>query len=833
MLKTKNIAAQPLPSFSLFESNLGMGASMGNSALWVHTKGTGALERVFFNELGRSLVGTVQLRYGARGRRLGAVASFDGHRGDDTYNGIYPETGTRRFEIHPAYQRVRFQLARVIDICETTFLPLTDSAPSYGDPAIAYVIANLCNSDDIPHTVRVTASAMLRGDTPADVHAYFDASANALVASNATHEDWTRVFAVSEKPEGYCANLDVGSTYDPAHLHNLQNDIATQGDLLGHLQLDVPLDPGEERQLAFTVTLSSRGADDALRTLREAGSADDMLERTIEHLENELRVSRVLTPDATINQGALWSKVNMRRVMATYPYCNAFTNDPGKYAIVVVRDCAWFVYGNDHFVPEFSRHLLDAIALRQYPSGKLPEYIDAVTGIVDDYALNINDDTPLFILAVSHHFRSAGDAAWLREIYQNVAAAARYIMSQIDERGLVFCSADDARGGVWAIAGWRNIIDNYKINGAVTEINAECVAALRAAGDLAEDLGGFDDDARDFRRASDSVKAAMDEHLINPNNGLYYLNIDVDGNPRTDVTGDEIFPVMFRACSEETGFRIISRLNCEDFWTSAGLRTVSRYDPRFDPSANAGLLGGVWPGLTWWYATAAARYHPEVMVRALSSSFQHYGSDPKMNNTAPGQFSEWFHGESLENRGMRLSPWEPPRFLSAAIEGVCGLMPRPGTPYISPLIPSHWSWAGIRELPYHGSYLSYFIVREAVTGFRVYSTAPVECEWDVTLYERDISDIVRVYADSAVALGLAREDGAAVLIGNTSSQTIHTPVVVTDPKQSDRSFHVRAYDSERCGWDDFGILSMEDIRGNAFSIEAGGFRLIELTALEQ
>jgi glycogen debranching enzyme len=145
-------------------------------------------------------------------------------------------------------------------------------------------------------------------------------------------------------------------------------------------------------------------------------------------------------------------------------------------------------------------------------------------------------------------------------------------------------------------------------------------------------------------------------HLLNPENGLYYLNIDVDDNAHTDVTGDQVFPVMFRVCDDDVGFRIISRLNSPDFWTPAGLRTASARDPLYDPFAYVGLIGGVWPGLTWWYAFAAARYHPEFMVKALRSSFEHYAANPKNNNTVPGQFGAWFDGESLINRGMRLHP---------------------------------------------------------------------------------------------------------------------------------------------------------------------------------
>ncbi len=831
MLKTKNITATELPSFVLSESDLGMGASLGNGALWVQTKGTGAIESVFLNDIGRSLIGSVSVRFGAHARALNsAPPSTDGKLSDASYIGVYPEERTCTFEVHPAYQRLSFQVAAVIDIEETLFVPLGSSTAE--DSPVVHLIVDVHNRDDVAHLLRLTASAMLRGATTADVRAYFDETHNALVAVNATHPDWVRVFTVSE-PARYCVDLDFGSMYDPITVQALKNTIDAEGDVLGHLQLDFTLAPDERRRICFTVALSSAGVQDALRRLDHAADADATLAQSIELLESELSLSQVITPDKTINQGALWSKVNMRRVMAAYNTGNAFTNDPGRYANVVVRDCAWFIFGNDHFLPGFSRELLDGIALRQYTSGKLPEYFDAVDGRVEDYDLNINDDTPLYILAVNHHFRATGDMAWLGSAYESVSRAAHYIISQIDNRGLVFCTADDPAGGVRAIAGWRNIIEGYSISGAVTELNAQCVAALRSASHLADNLGRFAEDARTFLEASERLKSAMDRYLINPHNGLYYLNIDVEGHPHTDVTGDEIFPVIMRACDDETAFRIISRLNYPDFWTAAGLRTISRYDPRYNPCVSQGLLGGVWPGLTWWYAFGAARYHPEMMVRALRSSFEHYGADPKRNNTVPGQFSEWFDGESLENRGMRLSPWEPPRFLWAAIEGVCGLVLGPGLPRVSPLIPSTWNWVGLRALPYHGALISYFVVREGVSGYHVYSTSQVQSEWEVFVYEEDISDSIRVYDECVVSMALARDDGAVMLLGNTSSQTVHTPVMLNDPKRSSQRFAVRIYNSERSDWEDTGTRTLEELRGNAIWIEAGGFRLIEITALQQ
>jgi hypothetical protein len=801
-------------SFSTASSQLAMGASLGNSAIWIQTKGDGAIERIFLNSLGESLSGTVNVRYA--GRPEGTESYFSG-----VFAG-----GPRVLEIHPAYQRARFQIIEIIDVAETTFVPFAKGDPGDDEP-VAYVIVELENRDTIRHDLRVFASATLRGSTPADVCARYDHGAHALVAYNASEPHWIRVFGAMEAPTRFCTDCDYARSYDPAFQDALEDDTSATGDIIGRLQWDFSLEPGERHRFWFAVGLSADGEQDALERFGRLPSADDALGQTVRSLKEILRAARVLTPDPVINQGALWSKVNMRRVMASYPTGQAFTNDPGTYTNVVTRDAAWFVYGNDHFLPSFSRRLLDNLAERQYPDGKLPEYFDGVTGRVEDDGLNINDDTPLYVLAVNHHFRATGDWDWLAKTYPAVARAAHYIISQVDDRGLVYCSADDSRGDVWAIAGWRNVVSGYHISGAVTEINAECVAALRDAAHLAEELGR-DDEREVFALASAKIREAMDAYLLNPRNGLYYLNIDVNGSPRTDVTGDEIFPVIMRACSEETGFRIISRLNSPDFWTPAGLRTVSGLDPRFDPSAHSGLMGGVWPGLTWWYAFGAARYHPHSMVRALRSSFEHYAVDPQRNNTVPGQFSEWFDGESLANRGMRLSPWEPPRFLWAAVEGVCGLVLLPGAPRVNPLMPAGWNWVAVRDVPYHGRPFSYFIVREPETGSRVYATCVIDCDWRTEVYSTDVSDDVWIYSRDAIALAFRRDEDLTLLIGNTGAATIYAPVQFADIATLPDRAAVRVYNSERQSWESRGILERAQLSSTAFTIERGGFRLLEI-----
>ncbi len=320
--------------------------------------------------------------------------------------------GPRILEIHPAYQRVRFQLIEAIDVAETTFLPFAKGDPGDDEPLV-YVIVELENRDSVRQELRVVASAMLRGSTLADVCARYDTGAGALIAHNARSPRWVRVIGGSEAPARFAADCDYARSYDPAYQDALNDDTSATGDLIGRLQWDFALAPSERRRFWFAVGVYTEGEQDGLQRYGRISNADEALERTVASLEQIVRAARVLTPDPVINEGALWSKVNMRRVMASYPTGQAFTNDPGTYPNVVIRDAAWFVFGNDHFLPSFSRRLLDNLSQRQYSNGKLPEYFDAVSGRVEDDGLNINDDTPLYVLAVNHHFRATGDADWL------------------------------------------------------------------------------------------------------------------------------------------------------------------------------------------------------------------------------------------------------------------------------------------------------------------------------------------------------------------------------------------------------------------------------------
>jgi hypothetical protein len=255
--------------------------------------------------------------------------------------------------------------------------------------------------------------------------------------------------------------------------------------------------------------------------------------------------------------------------------------------------------------------------------------------------------------------------------------------------------------------------------------------------------------------------------------------------------------------------------------------------------------------VTWWFAFAAARYHPGDMVRALRASFEHYARAPKAHNTVPGQFSEWFDGESLANRGMRLSPWEAPRYLWAAVEGICGVMlqPDPAPPLVRPLLPLEWKWVGLRQVPYHGRRPSFFAARLGAPGpgaeeakeqrlmeqrtgtsMQLYASGDVELAEGhaVQVYARDVTERVGVLNDALRTVVFERPGEYLMCVGNTATQTSIGALELEDLLDRRKHYRVDLYNSERGLWTGGESERGEELLHVALVIESQGFRILRL-----
>ncbi len=798
-------SGERISTYEVPDTEMAVGSTLGAPKGAIILKANGAIERFYSIDAGQIVASGMQVYYW------------------DPVTGVPLGKLPGQYIIHPDRQEHVYELSNGVMVRERVFMLNGQPERERADPAIAYYHISLENTASSTIEIASVAACDLRGQTGIDLRVRYDARRRAFIAVNDSAKAFARAFSCTGEPDHWEVTNDHGKCSRVQYPGPLSETIVRGGDqyfaLFEHRQR---LDAGDTGELTFTLAAASNGTAELRRILDRAPAVEDAAERTRARFHNILNRAVVMTPDPDVNRGVLWAKANMLRTELLAPTGWCFVNDPTRSNNSVARDTAWFSFGSDYVTPDFSRESLLWYLDHMERRGMTVEYYDIRNGKTADYKLNINDDTPLLVLASWHHYNSTGDREFLKRAYKPSRKAAEYILSQRDDRGLVFCKA---RGTAdWGIAGWRNVIENYRISGAVTELNSECFAALQAVGKMAKELGR-DAESDRFKREADDLREAINAHLVDPETGLYYLTIDVDGTKRTNVTCDLVFPVMFGVADHDRAAQIISRLSVEPFWTTAGIRTVPRDDINYSPIDGYGLLGGVWVGVTFWYAFAAASFNPDFMAQALGDSFRHYSRSPRQNNTVPGQFSEWLHGETLVNRGMMLSPWFPPRYLWAAIEGAAGLDLSSDEPSCNPRLAPNWRWLGVRNLRFRGAFVTWFVVR--APELTMYATFRFEHSMEYHAYDADVTEVLLDGVNDEVTAILLQRDGEMVLfIGNTSERTVSTSCTLK--RDPGGIYTTRAFSSLRGEWVEGEITGEALRKGLAVQIDHRGFVVIEM-----
>jgi hypothetical protein len=790
--------------YEVDDTELAVGSTLGGPKGAIIIKASGAIEKFYSSDLGTTLMAGISIQF------------WDGPTGAARI-----KTGGK-FRIYPDAQEYSYWIDDGVTVRETVFVLNRRVAGTVVDPLTAYLMVEIRNDASAVRELHSMTGAMLRGDTKRDVRARYDRAGNAVIGWNQSQPNAARVVASSRKPQSFEVTADHGKLNRSHFAGPLSNRVGWNcAEPIALLHHRHRLPPGSRRRFWFTLAASTEGVRGARKAYRTALTGMRALAETRRHFSEVTSKAVVVTPDAIVNRGVLWAKANMLRTQLFAPTGWCFVNDPTRSNNSVARDTALFALGADYLTPDFSRESMRWYLQHAERSGKIVEYYDVRNGKPCDYGLNVNDDTPLMILGLAHYYIVTGDAEFLRETYPAAKRAVDYLLRQRDDRGLIWCTA--TKTGEDGIIGWRNIIEDYRISGASTEVNAECYAAFVAMARLAEELGKKKD-ALLFASAAVALRDAINTHLLDPHTGLYYLNIDVDGTPRSNVTVDMLFPIILGVADHQTAARIVSRLSVPAFWTEAGIRTVPRDDIEYSPTQSWGLLGGVWVGMTFFYALAAAKFNPAFMAYALRISFEHYSTDPGRNNTVPGQFSEWLHGETLANQGMMLSPWYPPRYLFAAVEGACGLGVRERTITCNPRLPPQWKWLGVRNLILRGKPLTWFIAR--IPEPTLYATFDCSTEFTLQAYDVDVTPMLRLEHD-VTEIALRRGRNYVIFIGNTATRTIITPVRFA--RKLAGRYRVRYYTSLLGEWTTHGEMKGSEIEhGLAVDIDALGFCVIDL-----
>jgi len=684
---------------------------------------------------------------------------------------LFPQQIVRELTFLPYAQIAEFAIAPDLHVSEAFYVP---HGPQH-DRLVSFVIdITVHNAGSTVASVRLFPWALLigqrfYGEPEKQVRA---SAGERFIRSFGEESGWVRWWGGSRTPDAVVVGLREqtllkgmknGTLLGGEHLGEVTPHLAefSSSRIFGAFEYRIEIGSGQRESLRLAVVFHKDGDDRSKPVLEQLLRDPDALPATERYYAEKLADARLFTPSPVINRGVVWAKTNMLRVVKEYPQGWGSTNSPPS-DILVSRDTSWFVHGYDYFMPQFSRDAIELFNRFLEPSGQVVEYVRGVNGYKTAYDLNINDDTPLHIIAILHHYNATLDDAWLRGVFPLVVKIADYMLTQRDANGLIFCRA----GGVdmFGITSWRNIIPYYTLDGAVTEINAEAYFALEASARLAAVVGDVDVWER-FSREASALRAAMLAKLYNADTSAFVLNYDKEDNYQDNFTADEVFPVLFEVAEPAARRAILKRLGEPDFTTAVGLRTISTADAWYFPSHGFGLLGGIWPDLTLWFAVALARNgnHAEA-THWLEAIYQTMEAGAP-RNTVPGQFAEWFDGGSLTNRGMYLSPWTGAKYLWAVAETVCGLdgYRTSGRPHLAPLLPADWTWTAAVRVHWGGRRHSYVVdaERKIIVGDMDFASA--DEPYRVYFAGRDVSDEVRTSPVEVAAVAFEDAHGAVLI----------------------------------------------------------------------
>ena len=739
-------------AYVLSESQTPFGLTLGNFKTFASSTPKGSIRGLWDADTDQIIFGSHQVAY-----RVGDAET------------LFPHQIVREFTFLTYAQISEFHLTDTIGVTEAFYVP---HGPRH-DRVVSFIVdITVHNSGATSQRVKIFPWALLvgqrfYGEPEKEVRASVEGP---YVRSHGEDTNYVRWWGGSREPSHVVVALReqtilqgmmTGSLQSADHLDEVTPKLAefVSRRIFGALEYQIDVAPGARERLRLAVVFHKDGDEKCKPVFDQLLHDPKALHETQRYYAAKLADARLMTPSPLINRGVVWAKTNMLRVIKEYPQGWGSTNSPPS-DILVSRDTSWFVHGYDYFLPQFSRDAIELFNRHIEPTGQVVEYVRGVNGFKTSYDLNINDDTPLHIIAILHHYNATLDDAWLREVLPLVIKIADYMLTQRDGNGLVFCKA----GGVdmFGITSWRNIIPYYTLDGAVTEINSEAYFALEAAAMICA-VCDDKDNWEKFSREATALQSAMMEKLFNRDSSAFVLNYDHDQNYQDNFTADEVFPVLFNVAPEAERKAILRRLMEPDFTTAVGLRTISTADSWYFPSHGFGLLGGIWPDLTLWFAVALARNgSPEDAAHWLEVIYETMEAGARLN-TVPGQFGEWFDGGSLTNRGMYLSPWTGAKYLWGVAETVCGLdgYRTSGRPHLSPLIPSGWEWTAAVRVHWGGRRCTYVIDAKNHAVYGDLTEASADEPYTVYYAGKDVTDEITT---SPVDIGaVAFEDASGAV----------------------------------------------------------------------
>jgi glycogen debranching enzyme len=514
-----------------------------------------------------------------------------------------------------------------------------------------------------------------------------------------TYSTWDakeRAFFVGEEARKYAAF--VGSpTADAPHAAYQTNYSASDED-----SMRLGVTPKGKETKVVVIAASVSGPADATTTYEHLLSSYSDLERESSdyyraYLDKTVGLE---LPDAALQQAYDWARISTVQGVVNNPYLDTGLVAGYRTSGVSQRPgFAWF-FGRDSEWTSFalnaegdfatSRAALDFISKFQRDDGKVPHEISQSASLVPwfkdyPYPWASADATPLFIIAVNDYAVQSGDAAFVRDKWDNIWRAYQFLRSTYDSNGL---AQNMGFGHGWVEGGPLLPVKNEYYQAGLG------VEALRGLSNLAR-LAGKDDVSKQLAAEFENSRTVLNHAFWSPEAKNYAFALNQSNQRIDELSVLTTVPMWFGLAEPNNADQTISKLAAEDHQTDWGMRIISNHSKVYDGSGYH--YGAVWPLFTGWASVGEYRYHRAFPAYENLRANALLGLDGAL-----GHFTEVLSGDYYQSFATS-SPhqiWSSAMVISPILRGLFGMQvdAEKHQVTLAPHIPADWTSFTMRNI---------------------------------------------------------------------------------------------------------------------------------------
>ncbi|MFH1451153.1 MAG: amylo-alpha-1,6-glucosidase [bacterium] len=209
------------------------------------------------------------------------------------------------------------------------------------------------------------------------------------------------------------------------------------------------------------------------------------------------------------------------------------------------------------------------------------------------------DSTPLFLIVAGLYFAKTKDINFLKEYWNNIRAAAKWMINYGDRDNDLFIEYQQKTFGGLYHQGWKDSFKdelNILAPVAIVEVQGYAYFAFCETAKLAEAVG-----EKEFSQLLNDkaglLKEKFNKSFWMDKEKYFCLGLDRKKEQRLAITSNPGQLLFTGIVDEEKVGYVVTALFSKELWTPYGIRTCSTKEPDFNPLSYH--LGSVWPHDNW------------------------------------------------------------------------------------------------------------------------------------------------------------------------------------------------------------------------------------------